>query len=475
MIATRPIYHYALVELEALTAHAIQAGRGDVTHDVLLMRDHNGLPALPGSSIAGVLRSLYAKAYPAQAGQISTDELFGFASPGAGQPSWVQISAGLIHNSKNEAQEGLKANIAEDPLLATLLNAKPLVRQRVRLTERGVASDMGKFDTTLVPAGARYSTLISYWSDGSAAAEQAFTQLLGLLNSPAFRLGHSTRSGSGAFKVSRLLSQRWDLTQTADAQAFQGYQRSRNNSQGLKPLTLTEMPAITWSTAELQLTAEAGWRIGGGEQALSKPDAQGKLPDLLPQSEPVIEWQHNQARLSKRYPILPASAVKGALAHRFVYHYRRLNGDFVVANQTQALEATEQHPGIKELFGFVAKDPKDSGQVGRLIIDDIYFQQSQTSRQMHNKIDRFTGGVIAGALFEEELLWQTAVTLRLTILDSAALSSLSQQALNATLRDLENGLLPLGASSSRGQGVFVASNAMKWLVNPLAQHKDNVA
>lgn len=475
MIASRPIFHYALVELEALTAHAIQAGRGDSTHDVLLMRDPNGLPALPGSSIAGVLRSLYSKAYPAEQGQMSANDLFGFADASSGQPSWIQFGAGLIHNSKNEAQEGLIAKPEADPLLAFLMNAKPLVRPRVRLTERGVPSEMAKFDITLIPAGARYSTLISYWSDGSNAAERAFSQLLSLLTSPEFRLGHSTRAGQGAFKVNRVLFKRWDLKQSEDVKSYQAYSRSRNNHAGLTDVKTSDGHQMNLSIAELQLSAEAGWRIGGGEQAFSKPNAKGKVPDLLPQAEPVIRWHQNQGNLSKRYAILPASAVKGAISHRFVYHYRRLSKDFVIPGQTQTLDNNLQNPGVQEVFGFVANDRSDRGQVGRLIIDDVYFENTRVARQLHNKIDRFTGGVITGALFEEELLWQTPFTLKLTILDSAMLTPLSQHALNATLDDLANGLLPLGAGGSRGNGIFIGNQPVRWLLNPLAQNKEILA
>ncbi|MDP5133912.1 MAG: RAMP superfamily CRISPR-associated protein [Paraglaciecola sp.] len=476
MLVDRFIFHYAVVELEATTPHAIQSGRGDTTHDVLLMRDHNGLPALPGTSIAGVLRNLYNELYQKEGGKLlSGNELFGYADSNGGRPSWVQFAAGLIHNSKNEPQEGLKANLAQDPILVKLLDSKPLVRQRVRLNEKGAAIDMGKFDNTLVPAGVRYSTLISYWSDGSAVCEQAFENILSLLNSPTFRLGHSTRSGSGGFKVNRVLTKRWDLKQPKEARDFQQYHRSRCNLSGLQQVIPTVQKYANWSTVELKLQAEAGWRIGGGEHSFSLPDVKGKVPDLLPQSEYRIQWQNDKASLCKQQPVLPASAVKGAIAHRFVFHYRRISGDFVQPKITSSLQKASENLGVREVFGFTTDGDNPSAHAGRLLINDIYIEDFLSARQMHNKIDRFTGGVVTGALFEEEVLWQTPLTLQISILKSQELSVLSREALLATFRDLEEGLLPLGASGSRGQGIFTAITPLQWLVNPLEQQKDALA
>lgn len=102
MIAARPFYCLTRVTLEALSAHGIHSGQGDTTHDVLLVRDANGLPALPGSSLAGVLRH----AYREQHGQQAAGRLFGQLGPQA-QPSWLSVSWGLVHDSLNRPCEGL--------------------------------------------------------------------------------------------------------------------------------------------------------------------------------------------------------------------------------------------------------------------------------------------------------------------------------------------------------------------------------
>ena len=54
MISSRPYFNMVKVTFEAQSAHAVHTGFGDTTHDSLVVRDANGLPTLPATSIAGV-------------------------------------------------------------------------------------------------------------------------------------------------------------------------------------------------------------------------------------------------------------------------------------------------------------------------------------------------------------------------------------------------------------------------------------
>lgn len=460
MISARSVYHYAHIEFEALTLHGFQAGKGDSTHDVLLMRDPNGLPCIPATSLAGVLRHLYAQHY----GSTAENKLFGYAEGNQGQPSWVTFTTALVHDSQNKAVEGLRDDIETDTVLSFLVRSKPLVRQRVRLTEKGAAADTGKFDATLIPAGVRYSAFVGYWSDGSAEAEASWTQLLNLLSTHSFRLGHGTRSGSGAFKINQLHTNRWDLRTSEGQHGFCQRSRRRACSKGLVPKQLLPL-ADSALTIKIVLQAEAGWRIGGGETSLSTSNEDGRLPNLLPQNEKRISWQHNKAIIEEKIPVLPASAIKGAMSHRFAFHYRCLAAEFVNRLETQMLTPNNQCPGVQRVFGYVAEGETDSeamAQAGLLLIDDLYLESPTVTKQLHNRIDHFTGGVIQGALFEEELLWQTQITLELTLLQAERLDARCKQALKLTLQDLAQGWLPLGASGSRGQGAFLGTGAIEW-------------
>ena len=457
MNPNKPIYHLALLCLEAETSHGIHSDIAEFIHDVVLLRDANGLPALPGTSIAGVLRHLYTE----QFGKDSANELFGYADKDQGRSSDVHFTWGLIHNSKDIVIEGLQKNLQDDEILNALSQKHPITRDRVRLDARGAALDTGKFDVSLIPAGVRYSTLIGYWSDGSEAKEQAWQDLLALLYSPLFRLGHGTRSGAGAFKVHALHVGRWDLRNLAEKDGYIQRPRTRMDARRLPSLVLDSEQSQHTLRLELNLKSESGWRIGGGSVPIGFPHE--SMPDLLPQTEWRIEWQGNKASVGARKYLAPASAIKGALLHRFAFHYRCLNKDWVVNEPKEAHDES----AVQALFGS-AGNKDDEGAAGLVFIDDMYLDAVKTTVQMHNKIDQFTAGVMTGALFEEGLLWQTSITLNVQLHNNArlqALGSNERKALQYTVEDLCAGRLPLGAGGSRGLGVFIATNEPKWSDN----------
>lgn len=443
MITKRHIYCMVRVTLEAKSAHGIHSGMGDHTHDVLLVRDANGLPTLPGTSIAGVLRHRISNQNPEAA-----ERLFGHIQ-GDGAASMLSVSWGMIHDSKNHPCEGLlTTQQLADPLLQPLLDNKPLVRQRVRLNDRGTAADTGKFDITLIPAGARYTAMLGYWCDGSEQSQQDWQIVLDLLATSELRLGHSTRNGQGQFKIQSLEQARWDLKTPEGRRDYQQRPRSRADHSGLEPVNLAPKAPLHVS---LTLQAEAGWRIGGGEHSLNQHDKEPNL--LLPQHELRIQWNGNKATLSDHNYLLPGSAIKGAIRHRVAYHYRCLQKDFSTAESEQA---TDNCPAVTELFG---QSEADTGLAGLLQFSDVQLDASKTDTAvlMHNRIDRFTGGVMNGALFSEEVLWKTPLTLRIEIPANPrtdALDTDTREALQRTLQDLADGWLPIGASGSRGLGVF---------------------
>jgi CRISPR/Cas system CMR subunit Cmr4 (Cas7 group RAMP superfamily) len=431
----------ARVTLEALSAHGIHSGQGDYTHDVLLVRDANGLPALPGSTLAGVLRHMYA----ARHGQATADTLFGCIGDGA-QPSWLTVAWAHVHDSNDRpVPEGI-AGCEDDVLLSYLQNDKPLVRQRVRLNHRGAATDAGKFDQTLIPSGVRYTGWLGYWCNGTEESDQAWQQLLSLLTHQRLRLGHGTRSGTGLFQTAALASGSWDLRKPEGRRGYVKRPRSRSSSAGLEPLELAYTPGLE---VTMELHAESAWRVGGGERSLFAHD---KAPDLLPQHETRIAWTATGAQLNHSWHLLPGSAIKGALRHRVAYHYRCLTGDFAGHGTSPA---PEDCLAVQSLFGF---SEGDNGQAGILAIDDLYMAPAEHGVLMHNRIDRFTGGVINGALFSEEILWRSPLRFRLEVIDShrhGEVDKAMRAALQRTLADLACGWLPLGAGGSRGLGVML--------------------
>ncbi len=455
MLANKPILYIARIVIETSTPLSINTGRGDGIFDTLLVRDANGLPTIPGTSFAGVLRSLYQSTYSEEL----TKELFGYSEKDSEQVSFVHVSYGCIHNSKNKPIEGLETNpdkLKQDNILADALQTTPIVRDHVRLTHRGIAKDQGKFDRTSLRKGHRFTIELSLWSDNSQ--DERWDNLLALLNRPDFRLGGATRRGLGALKIIRTSVRQFNLENPEDFAEYNSNQFSLElgNTKGFTQKFLPKNNQFT--QAKISITPQNGYRFGQGTQAFGINEA-----DLLPISEKIIEWENNQGKLSeKRRLVIPASAVKGALSHRIAFHYNALTNYFADQISEEELQNYDKdtNEAVKGIFGFL-KDDKN-GQIGHLLLDDLYVENSiKALKVQHNSVDRFTGGVREHMLFNEEIITQeTPLELTITI-TSNSFETKVRQALTMTLEDLINGRLALGSGSGRG-GYGYFQGKLEW-------------
>ena len=474
MIPRQQYLYIARLVLENRTGLSLATGHPDHGFDSVLVKDANGLPTLPGTAIAGVLRG----AFRARNGKDKTNQLFGHQKGKESHPSCLHIGWGCLLDQNGRAVFGLQLNPADlrkDELLRPLLEADHQ-RQRVRINHRGVAADTGKFDRAVLPAGHRFAVELALESEH--ADDPHWNELLGLLAGDQIRLGGSTRAGFGRMDMVACHQRRFDLGNPDDAQAFKQLAASPGDSSSLQacqpdPLAPGEMAGGT-----LELHCDDFFRFGGQAGESGAIGQSGKPADLLPKFEPLIDWSGNKALSQLGVLLIPGSSVKGALAHRFAFHYNALTETFadkLEANQIDGWDKAADCPGTRALFGYVADKKPETGAValaGCLFIDDarLPISESDLKGMIHVAIDQFTGGARHGMLFEEQLV-ATRQTLTIDLsLDNKRLEENCQRlasgessqpsadtirhALRRALEDLTQGMLPLGAASGRGHGFF---------------------
>ncbi len=459
-------FHIARFVLEADSAFSIGSGLSDIAFDTLVVRDANGLPAVPGTTIAGVIRHLYRE--KVVDGEKTVNWLFGNATKEGSTMSKVTFSWGVIHDEKDQPVEKLEENIS-GLFLDTLVQDHPLYRDRVRITKRGVASDQGKFDITVIPKGCRFSFEMTFWAGEKSPPE--WNTLLKLLYSPMLRFGGSVRSGLGRFRCIRLYNGVFNMEDSTDYAKYCEIEIGLNRYTHLKKedkTTLNNKESCTINNKEpcltLHLQPDDFWRFGQG----GSPLIEGQHPpDDLPLVEPFIEWKDEKASIGVRHLVIPGSSVKGAIRHRFIFHYGRLLIKLPPEERKQRIEEAGT-----TLFGEEHKtDQKgSSGCAGKIWFDDWYInidEEKELNKFVahinHSSIDRFTGGVRGGALFSEELIWKREdkplkITVHLNNVDDLPVEI--RQALQWTLADLTEGRLALGAGSARGHGFF--SGTAEW-------------
>ncbi|RKZ90416.1 MAG: hypothetical protein DRR19_10155 [Candidatus Parabeggiatoa sp. nov. 1] len=231
-----PFFYIASLVLETSTPLSIATGRTDGIADNLIVRDANGLPAIPGSSLAGVLRHTYQSLHDPDEtddNAKNTQELFGRDKKTAnkkdekktgepegtnnqetGHPSFVQVSWGCLHDSHDKPIEDLLDTDDKrwaNEIVTDALQTTPIRRDHVKLNHRGVsdAQKPGKFDRVSLTTGQRFSVELSLWSD--KPNDPRWGKLLHLLERPEFRLGGGTRRGLGKLKVVRYYTGQFNL------------------------------------------------------------------------------------------------------------------------------------------------------------------------------------------------------------------------------------------------------------------------
>ena len=112
-----------------------------------------------------------------------------------------------------------------------------------------------------------------------------------------------------------------------------------------------------------------------------------------------------------------------------------------------------ENEAVRVLFGY--EDLINKKQVrGNVLFSDIIKQPMAEKTLAHVSIDRFTGGAIDGALFQEKTIYakDNEFTMKLFVGNSIEQDYI--EALECALKDVCNGMLPLGGGVNRGNGIF---------------------
>lgn len=501
----------ARVTVEFETALTIGTGTGDDLADSACVLDANGLPTLPATSIAGVLRQAFAARHhdgqrarsvqQRHADVLDVEDLFGFQLRDKGESSRLEVSWGQVHDSKNRPVPLRTASLdGQDPVLRALISG--VLRDHVRINDLGVADDGGKFDELLVPAGARFTfELLVHQGRTELSAKAELDELVGLLTDPKVRLGGRTRRGYGVFKVVSAEGRSFDLSKNSDREAFLKLPREISSPVDNKKVGLVRIePASKKASSghRLMIFPQDHFLFGTGvavrdeHRTSQRKGEEAKAHDKVPVTERRISWVGDVGRVTTEEQaevLIPGSAIKGALKHRALFHARRAQGLWATVDPkendslndpSQSKTAIEPHrkPNesdaaveiINEMFGSIKSSADATSEVragtgmpGRLYISDLYLspKSAPSAPVQHVSLDRFTQGPMDGLLFSEAPI-SGGPPLELKIQLEPPREAAAPQwraavdALNAALADLAEGRLALGAGSNKGFGYFSA-------------------
>ena len=440
--------HLAKIVVEAASPLAIGTGATHILTDSPVATDINGLPFIPATSLAGVIRHA-----------LDDDSLFGFPGADGGEGSKIIFTDAVMIGKDGRAVDGLGNIDFNDDFYRHYANMP--VRQHVKMNHRGVAKQSGKFDGQVVYKGTRFVFELEIASETDNS--QALNDIIEKLQSASFRIGGGTRKGYGELNVIGHLCKTAiiDMTNNADLDAY--LSKSTLLSLDWEKYADFSLPSVEtslsdWTTYKLTLTPEDFTLFGTG---LGDDDA-----DNVSATEDVVIWENENGVEMPHFDgvrmLIPASSIKGAIAHRTAYHYNKLSGYFAT---DQTIRSKAPNAAVKALFGFAGDNSSDSCR-GNVIMSDLFGNTPIQKVMHHVKIDNFTGGTIKGALFQEKVAVAEGqnFTLEILINNNIAFDGDKEKvylAFETALIDLCEGLLPLGGATNRGYGIFSGEKLTK--------------
>lgn len=403
----------AHIVIETQTPLKMGSNAMDFLQDSPVQKDWNGLPMILGTSIAGVLRKEFH-------GDKAADVF------GLNNGSKIIISnALLIADTQGMVYEDLCVQKSD---FLKLFENLPL-REHTKITSKGTTQKGAKFDEEVVFKGTRFKFSIEFIDNN----KELFMELIGLLRSSNFRLGGGSTKGFGKFKMIEIEYGLFDIEK---------YSSSLNKPLGGdKECNLETITCKDYTPYILQLKPDDFFMFGSG---FSDNDA-----DMTPVYEQVIDYE--KRALSEKKVLIPASSIKGALAHRTTYHYNKLHGN--------TIEAGNGVDSVSTLFG-AAKNSKQNidGAKGKILITDCFKNDhGKTKTFDHVSIDRFTGGAMEGALFQEKTVANDEKWYEIELLVHSDIQGKELEAFELALKDVTTGMLPLGGATTKGHGIFLGT------------------
>jgi CRISPR/Cas system CMR subunit Cmr4 (Cas7 group RAMP superfamily) len=419
--------------LELLTPTALGSGDSDGLLDMLLLRDTvSQQPLLPGTSIAGALRSYLLSR--------KNGYRFGIEQNGSDPCE-------LLFGGNKGKSDGAQSLLIIDDALAE--HQTTVIRDGVRIEpQTRTAQDKKKFDYELLPPGTTFPLRLELRIPASSETdEQSLLSDLVLtlhgFEQQEISLGMRKRRGFGRCVVRQWQVQRYDMQQPADMLAWLA--TGLNTSmEGVQPVE-TRVDAHIANALGLAETPPTDNRQRATLRAtfaLASPllIRSTEMPENHPQQPDVAHLHSNGA------PVVSGTALAGALRARAQRILSTLAGSNTASKVQELLDSMFGHD--------LDKRPKEPA-ASRLLVDEVSITEpADYLVQQRVSIDRFTSGSYTTALFSEAPLAGGTVTIEIQLQGEANSSDYPAEVglLLLLLKDLWTSDLPLGGTSSIGRG-----------------------
>lgn len=400
-------------------------GEGDTAVDMAVLHDSkDGLPLLPGTSLAGALRSHLA------------DVLGGYRS------SEHKEVAALFGGGRSDDAGSQSPLIVFDSLGQLPEDLTIEIRDGVAIDPAtGTAEAHKKFDFEVLPAGTVFPLrveLIVNELSREASLLGLLTAALEGLTEGHIALGMRRSRGLGAVKVQNWKVYRHDLSSSRGWLDWLTSDHEKPIGRGVSShASAAEAICAAYPSLKMEQLVDR-------RRCLLVDLEMEVCGDLLVRSPATDPGAPDVVHLcSAAKPVLPGTGLTGALraqALRIARLVREGHGDGDL--------------WVDRLFGpRLEREDQNSRQAmaSKLRISESFVKNGGARRQTRIAIDRFTGGVIQGALFDEQVQVGGQFKARLELRDP---TDAETGLILLLVKDLLSGHIPVGGATSVGRGVL---------------------
>ena len=391
-----------------------ESGEERNDRDIHVLRSKDGVPFIPGTSLAGALRSLIEVENPCAA-----DILFGTMHRTGGESvrDERQSAVSLYDVELNDAVIGSRDGVHIDDVT-------------------GTAIDAHKYDYEIVESGAGgqfYAEILlrRVHQKDEHTLKETLLRLSELLRG-GFHVGALTTKGFGRMQLRDMVVDCYDFRRPEDTIAWLSPKRGN----AAWHMAYDDAAQMEPPPADGDFVITADFALTG---ALIVRDSVDPLAETDGEKSPDARMKTNAAGQN----IIPGTSLKGVLRHRAAYILHALGK-----------ERTQADAFIDHLMGTTAAR-------GRFIVEEAVVD-AEMHTQTRSRIDRFTGGTIPSALFSTAPVWREkdggrSVTLRFGVRQAS-----EQEAglCVLLLKDLWLGRAAIGGEKSIGRGTLEGLHAV---------------
>jgi len=404
----------------------------------LLRDDATGRPLLPGSSLAGALRSHLA------------DVLGGYFSP---EPSQVVPLFGAARGSGENDSAGQSSLIVFDSLGVLPKNSGSEFRDGVAIDpQKGTAIKHKKFDMEVLPRGTtfplRFDLVVPESDEEPSLVGQLQATLEGL-SASEISVGARRSRGLGAVHTADWRAHRFDLGTAAGWKEWLLSPHTLSDTWAIPCKSFAEARAGAWKREVSPVLDQRKRATFLVNLQLAYARDTTLRSTMLIRSAGIGEDEPDVTHLSSgSQSVVPGTSLAGVLRNRALKIAQQLhNGD--------------AEAWVEAVFGtrdFETDSTKKQLKASRLraLEASITGNRAERLRVSRIRIDRFSHAVSHGALFEQEVQEGGVFNTKFELRFGAGTPEPQRKAqiglVLLTLRDLVDGFVPIGGSSGVGSG-----------------------